>query len=185
MKYKNFIISTLILLIAGLILPVEVAHAGVAGSSAALTNLNETKPKDERVKILKGFLESNNSPLAPYSKKFVEEADKNQIDWKLVASIAGNESQFGLLIPPNSYNGWGYGVYGSNVRRFESWEEGISVVSQALRTDYIDGWKANNIYEIGSIYAEDPNWANKVMAYMNKIDEFESQNYNTTLSISL
>lgn len=157
--------------------------ANTAGSSAQLISIS--KPADKRAEILHNFLEKYDSPLAPYAYTFVEEADKNKIDWKLVAAISGNESQFGHLIPPYSYNGWGYGVYGNNIRRFSSWAEGISVVSKAIRTDYIDKWGATNVYEIGSIYAEDPMWASKISHYISMIENFEEENPNTSISISL
>lgn len=182
---KKIILSATILLLTFLISKPDLAFADTAGSSAMLISQNEIKPKDNRSEILKDFLELRNSPLAPYSKNFIEEADKNKLDWKLVVSIAGNESQFGQMIPPYSHNGWGFGVYGANVRRFASWEEGITVVSKALRTDYMNSWGAKNVYEIGSIYAEDPSWANKVNIYLSQLEDFEKQDSNKALSISL
>jgi len=161
------------------------AYASTAGSSAALAATNHPSAVDNRSEILHDYLVTYNSPLAPYAKNFIEEADKNNLDWKLVVSIAGNESQFGQMIPPYSYNGWGYGVYGTNVRYFSSWEEGITAVSKAVRTDYMDKWKATSVYEIGSIYAEDPTWASKVTHYMETLSEFASTYSNTSLSISL
>ena len=140
---------------------------------------------DNRAKILEGFLESYESPLAPYAQVFIDEADKNNLDWKLVAAIAGVESWFGQKIPYNSYNGWGYGVYGDNVRLFESWEDGIHVVSTALRDDYLNRWGATNVSEIGAIYAADPNWSNKVQHFIDLMDAYEQNEAEKTLSLSL
>ena len=162
----------------------SVALANTAGSSAMLTSSAVPKVVDNRADILRGFLEKNNSPLAPFADSFVKEADKNKIDWKLVAAIAGNESQFGLLIPAFSNNGWGYGVYGNNVRSFASWEEGIAVVSKAIRVDYFNNWGATSVYEIGAIYAEDPMWSYKVSRYISLIENFESETSNSSISIS-
>lgn len=153
----------------------------IARSSAKLSTISA--PKDNRAEVLRNFLDSHESPMAPYAHTFIQEADKNNLDWKLVAAISGNESQFGHLIPPYSNNGWGYGVYGDNVRNFASWDEGIAIVSKALRDDYYDKWGATNIYEIGAIYAEDPMWANKVSHYISQIENFESQ--DSSISISL
>jgi hypothetical protein len=181
---KKTILTLAIAFITLSIIPGK-ASADTAGSSAVLISINDVKPRDNRAEILRRFLDSRNSPLAPFAKTFVDEADKNRLDWKLVASIAGNESQFGQMIPPNSYNGWGFGVFGPNVRAFSSWNEGITVVSKALRTDYMDSWGAKNVYEIGSFYAEDPTWANKVTNYENQIQVFEDQELNKSLAISL
>lgn len=141
--------------------------------------------RDNRAKVLKAYLERNNSPLAEYSDIFIQEADKNNIDWKLVPAISGVESGFGKAIPVNSYNGWGFGIYGGHVLRFNSWNEGIATVSQSLRNDYIDKYGAKNVYEIGSIYAASPTWAYRVSGFMDQINELENQNQENTLSISL
>lgn len=129
---------------------------------------------DRRAEILEAYLHSKNSPMADSAKTFIEEADKYNIDWKWVVSISGNESQFGHMIPPYSYNGWGFGVYGNNVRNFNSWDDGIHVVSEALREDYMDRNGAQNIYQIGNRYASDPRWVNKVIHYMDELSAFEA-----------
>jgi hypothetical protein len=145
----------------------------------------ENAEDEEHVRTLQAFLEKRNSPLAPHAKTFVAEAKKNNLDWRLVAAISGLESSFGLHIPVNSYNGWGYGVYGNNVRRFESWDEGIEVVSAAIRNDYMNKWGATTIPEIGRIYAASPTWAVRVQYFINAIDEFEENQDRTTLALSL
>lgn len=180
MKLKFFII--LITLLSFTSFPKEVS-ANTARSSAEL--VSDLPEKDTRPEILSAYFKKYDSPLVPYAKTFVDEADKNNLDWKLVASISGVESYFGQQIPAYSYNGWGYGVYGNNVRRFSSWEDGISTVSKALRTEYMDSWGASTVYEIGSIYAADPMWANKVTHFMSDMEEFEQENSNPLLSISL
>lgn len=182
---KFSLIATLFIVIFAFLQSAAMASASTAGSSAILAYTKTEKPEDNRAKILEDYLNKYDSPLAPYAKIFIEEADKNNLDWKLVVSIAGNESYFGHLIPFYSYNAWGYGVYGNNVRNFYSWENGIEVVSNAIRTDYINTWGAQDVYEIGSFYAEDPLWANKITHYMTELEEFESKKSNTYLSISL
>jgi len=169
------------------------AFANTARSSASLAKkpmaVAIQKKKDNRAEILELYLKRYNSPLVPHAKTFVEEADKQHISWKWVVSIAGVESYFGQQIPPYSYNGWGYGVYGNNVRNFASWDDGITTVSKALRDDYLNKWGATNIYEVGHIYAADPAWANKVTHFITELDafekDFETRDSNTSLSISL
>src|SRR6266581_617025 len=110
------------------------AFAKTSDDSATLMRLQTptNREADGHVKILRAFLKKYNSPLADYAPVFIQEADKNNLDWKLVASICGVESYFGQQIPYNSYNGWGFGVYGDHVLRFTSWDQGISTVSQSL-----------------------------------------------------
>lgn len=184
-KITTFVIGMLIAIIV-MAFPQE-TQAKVSGSSAAMTAPRDMTnvAEDNRAEILREYLERRNSPLAPYAQTFVDEADKNNLDWKLVASISGLESSFGVHIPYNSYNGWGFGVYGDNVRRFESWEDGIAVVSKSLRNDYMNKWKATTIPEIGRIYAASPTWAERVTFFMNDIEKFEQKRERTTLALSL
>jgi hypothetical protein len=160
--------------------------ANTAGSSARLAYLSKAQSTEyKRTLILRNFLMEYDSPLAPHAHTFIAEAEKNNIDWKLVAAICGVESYFGHQIPSYSYNGWGYGVYGNNVRRFSSWDEGIATVSAAIRTDYIDSWGAGNVQEIGAIYAADPAWANKVTHFLNLIESYEKNSSSKAISISI
>lgn len=153
--------------------------------SASLA-VNYQKPvRDNRAKILADFLGEFNSPLTEYAEHFVNEADKNGLDWKLVAAISGVESYFGHQIPYESYNAWGWGVYGKNVLRFNSWNEAITVISTSLRANYINKWKADDVYKIGRVYAADPLWARKVTFFMNKIADFAAEKSARELSISI
>ncbi len=78
------------------------------------------------------FLTKRGSVLAGYGAKFVEEADKNDIDWRLLVSIAGRETTFGRNMcknpkAPNNPFGWGSCKIG-----FKSIDESIEKVSAAL-----------------------------------------------------
>jgi hypothetical protein len=160
------------------------AHANDAPTTI-LTQTPLTLVEDDRAKILHQYLTTYNSPLAPYAEKLILEADQNNLDWKILPAISGVESYFGQQIPSFSHNGWGFGIYGNNVRKFQTWEEGIKTVATSLRNDYMDKWKAKNIYEIGHFYAADPNWADKVNHYITEMDNFEKYQHNTTLKLAL
>ena len=180
------ILALLLLLFIFVMSPQTVyASQNASGSSASLQLNISVKGEDNRAKILKNFLDKYNSPLSPYSNIFIKNADNYDLDWKLVASISGVESTFGKHIPYNSYNGWGWGIYGDNVIYFSSWEEGIETVSKGIRENYINKWKAANVYEIGRIYAASPRWASNVTYFMEKISEYQYQNQIDNLSISL
>ena len=156
-----------------------------AGSSATLEPTVEQSGPDNRAQILKGFLLEYDSPLAPYAEDFVESADNHNLDWRLVASIAGLESTFGKHIPYNSYNGWGWGVYGDNVIRFNSWSEGIETISQGLRERYLKDKPESDPYFIGPTYAASPTWAQRVSYFMEKMEEYRLRNAKSTLALAL
>jgi hypothetical protein len=181
---KNII---LLAIAAAIILIPQNAYAQESSASSASTKLPKTIQLgvDSRVKILTSFLKQYDSPLVPYAADFVETADKYNLDWRLVAAISGVESTFGKEIPSNSYNAWGWGVYGDNVIRFKSWNDGIEIVSQGLREKYMDQWGGDNIYEIGAMYAASPAWAGHVELWLGRIQEFALRNPQDALTISL
>jgi hypothetical protein len=181
---KNIILFALT---AVIILIPQKAYAQESSASSASIQLPTVAKTgvDTRVKILTSYLKQYNSPLVPYAADFVETADKYNLDWRLVTAISGVESTFGKEIPNNSYNAWGWGVYGDNVIRFKSWDDGIETVSQGLRERYMNQWGGQDIYQIGAMYAASPAWAGHVELYLNKIAEFALRNPQDALSISI
>jgi hypothetical protein len=181
---KNIILLTLM---AAIILIPQRAFAQESSASSATIQLPTVAKTgvDLRVKILTKYLKQYDSPLVPSASSFVAAADKYNLDWRLVAAISGVESTFGKAIPYESYNAWGWGVYGDNVINFKSWDDGINTVSQGLRERYMNQWGGKNIYEIGAVYASSPAWAGHVQLYLNKIQEFALSNPQDALSISL
>jgi len=143
----------------------------VAGETAVLV-ANAPRP-DVRAKRLRAYLASYNSPLAQSAQWFVLEADRNGLNWSFVAAIAGLESTFGREIPTGSYNGWGWGIFtgASDGVHFADWEDGITQVSEGLKTNYIDKG-ALTVEQIGRIYASSPTWAYRVRNFMTQINEF-------------
>jgi hypothetical protein len=143
------------------------ADVNVAQPSATLKTNSIENDNDYRVVVLKKYLEKMDSPLSDHSRAFIQAADRNSLDWRLVPAITGVESTFGKRIPPNSYNayGWANGNY-----YFDSWEESIDVVSDTLKEKYVDRG-ATTIDEIARIYAPPSNtWSWKVKYFMNEID---------------
>src|SRR3989344_2419103 len=88
---------------------------------------------DSRSSSLNQLMEAYDCPLAGFGDKFVSEAEKNGIPYWFVAAISFQESNCGRKIPSDSYNAWGYGIYGGKVHKFDSWEDGIATVSLALK----------------------------------------------------
>jgi len=184
MRIIHFILPAVIFFTTAL-LPQTTYASSVSASSAAFNAEHKVVQRDERAQILKAYLTKRNSPLVGSAATFVAEADKNQLDWRLVAAISGLESGFGKHIPYESYNGWGWGVYGDNVRNFNSWDDAIITISEGLRVNYMNKWKATDVYSIGKIYAASPTWAERVTYFINDIEKFEENWSNTTLSISI
>jgi len=178
--------QTILIAIFMLLISTETSYAyqQASGSSARLKPEVSIVPQDYRSEILREFLLEYDSPLTPYAGTIVENADKYGLDWRLVASIAGLESGFGKRIPYNSYNGWGWGIYGGKVTRFLSWEEGIETISRGLRQNYLKDRQDSDPYFIGPTYAASPTWAQRVTFFMNRIESYRIQNATSTLELA-
>ncbi len=94
--------------------------------------------QDGRSRVIEAFFEGYKSQLTIYSKTFIEVADKYQLDYRLLPAIAMQESNGGRKIPKDSNNPFGFGIYGSTLVKFSSWEEGIETVGKALRENYLN-----------------------------------------------
>lgn len=93
--------------------------------------------EDARPTLLENFFIKYKSPLIPYAFYLVDIADKYGLDYALIPAMAMQESQACLKIPDNSYNCWGYGIYGDKVVKFASYEEGIEKVAKTLKEKYL------------------------------------------------
>lgn len=165
---KKLILALLIFIIP-LISPKLTLASEVAGASGVLKTETEAKA-DTRILRLENYLKSQGSPLASYAPKFVQEADKNQIDWRLLPAIAGIESSFGKRMIAGTHNAWGWG--GGTIK-FASWEEAIETISRALAEKYY-ARGLNTPEKINPVYCP-PNktWASKVRTFMTRIENYE------------
>jgi hypothetical protein len=126
---------------------------------------------DARPEILRQYMESYGSPLEPYSELIVQTADKYSLDFRLITAIAQKESNICKVIPPESYNCWGWGVHSKGSLGFSSFQEGIEEVSKGLRSDYLDKG-LTTVNEIMSKYTPLSNgsWAEGVNKYMSEME---------------
>lgn len=125
---------------------------------------------DARVEIVRQFFKRYKSPLEPYASSVVEVADTYDLDFRLIPAIAMQESNLCKKAPENSYNCWGFGIYGQRVTRFSDYEEAIVAVTKTLALKY----KANGLdtpYEIMRRYTPRSNgsWAESVEYFMNQL----------------
>ncbi len=153
-------------------------EAGASGSFGEFVH-------DLRVTQLSTYLQAVNSPMGDTAEHFIHEADRLDLDWKLVAAISGVESYFGHHIPQNSFNAWGWAIFTGKQsgRSFEDWKNGITVVSEGLKEKYVNRGR-DTVEKMGPVYAADPSWAGKVRFFMNQIETYKPDS-TRELSIAL
>lgn len=171
MKQTLFILLSIIIM--GMTPQTVMAQRAPMAEASAQPHV-PTAISDNRVTKLKAYLELHNSPMSADAEHFITEADRLKMDWKLVAAIAGVESTFGKHVPANSYNGWGWAIFTGQKdgRHFDGWKDGITVVSEGLRYNYMDKGLIT-IEQMGMRYAASPTWSVKVRYFLQKIEDFD------------
>ncbi len=123
---------------------------------------------DGRVANLQAFIRKYNphSPLYELADKIVEVSDKYGLDYRLLVAIAMQESNLCKRIPKDSYNCWGWGIYGDKVTKFKSYEEAIETVAKGLKEKYVDKGHYT-IYTIMRKYnpSSDGSWGDAVKKF--------------------
>lgn len=127
---------------------------------------------DARPQLIRNYFIRYNSPLVGLENYIVEKADQYGLDYRLIPAIAQQESNLCKIIPPNTYNCWGWGIHSEGTLGFRSYEEAIEAVMSGLKSEYIDKgyttpdtiWKK---YTPGS-----PNgaWAKGVNQFMSQME---------------
>lgn len=146
-------------------------YAALPGSTSSISE--EINHADGRSKIIEDFFKAYKSPLSAYSNVFIQVADKYKLDYKLLPAISMQESNGGKKVINNSYNPFGYGIYGKMTLKFASWDEAIEKVGEALREDYLNqGLKTP--YQIMTKYtppslAKEGAWAKGVTTFMEEL----------------
>lgn len=156
-----------------LILPILIALAVFAAKTdpvvapvARDSSLSRPLTPDEQVVRIDRYFAERNMPLAGYGAKFMEVADRCDMDWRLMPAIAVKESSGGKQACGNNPFGWA-----SCRLDFESIEQSIEIVGANLcgfnqrteayyknKTTYERLWSYNSVIN--------PDYSNEVMKIM-------------------
>jgi hypothetical protein len=127
--------------------------------------------KDSRVASLEQFLSKYSSPLLPYAERIIEVSDNAGFHYGLLPAIAMVESNLCRKIPDNSFNCWGWGIYGKKITRFASYDEAIVTVAAGIKKEYIDKGYVS-LEQIMSKYnpSNHNNWLGGVSFFLSTLD---------------
>lgn len=119
--------------------------------------------KDMRLERLERFFESCQCPLKSMAAHFLLAADRNNLDWRLLPSLAFIESTGGKNYRNNNVLGWGCGRIA-----FASIGQGIHFVAGRLADSPL--YRGKDLEGKLALYNGEPGYAEKVKAVMNRID---------------
>lgn len=154
----------------GAVQSTKIAFAAVPASPNLYSE--EITFADSRVEILRQFFARYKSPLQPHAQDFVKWADTYDLDFRLLPSIAMQESNLCLKSHEDSHNCWGFGVYGGNYKYFESYPQAIETISKTLALKYRDKHGLVTPDEIQKMYTPSSNgsWAFSVNHFMASLE---------------
>lgn len=136
--------------------------------------------KDSRAQKINEVFKIYNCPLEGMGDVFVYEADRNNIPWWLVAAVSFQESSCGKNTPKvngiESYNAWGWAVYGDSMFSFDNWARGIETVSKYFRTRFFSQGITDTC-EIMRIYTppSEGSWCEGVNHFSDIIKDFKTE----------
>ena len=126
---------------------------------------------DSRTELLRQFFARYHSPLEPFAGEFIKKAEQYQLDFRLLPAIAMQESNLCLKSQPDSYNCWGFGVYGGKYMYFDNYPQAIDTITKALALRYKDKHGLVTPDEIQKMYTPSSNgsWAFGVNQFMDSL----------------
>lgn len=130
------------------------------------------KTADARPEIIRQYLNKYGSPLEPYSDLIVQLSDQYNFDYRWLVAIAQQESGLCLHIPDNSFNCWGWGIYGDKVTRFDSYESALRKISPQFTEIFLKGAHSKDPMEVMKTYTppSDGSWANGISTFFDNLD---------------
>lgn len=167
----------------GLITPIAQAEAPLDGlyPESATTIVGGLTQAERAAKIDEFYRVRGNLPLMGHGIDMVRAADKYNVDWRLVAAFAYNESTAGLheCKPKNgiqTYNAFGYG---GCTKTFTSYAHAIDTVTRNIAGEipatsrYYDNKSVEQIIDAYNPPRINPKYKTLVLWTMNKIGSME------------
>lgn len=158
------------------------------GQVKGISTIIETR--DARAELVAEFLARHDSPLVPheyFGQVFVDLADKNGFDFRLLPAIAMQESNLCKRIPPGSYNCLGFGIHERGTLTFPSYESNFERAARELKANYIDiGLTTPEQIMRKYTPSSEGSWANSVnqwMAEMKYNDRQQGRDLKTNASV--
>jgi len=122
--------------------------------------------RDPRMERLRAFFGEAGSPALTYAETFLDAADRNLLDWRLLPSISYLESTGGKTARNNNLFGWDSGR-----EKFASPTDGIHAVAYLL--SHSQRYRDKNLDQKLAAYNPDKRYSNRIKAVMMRISLYE------------
>ena len=135
---------------------------------AQVTTMATSGDRDQRLHKIEQFFADRDCPLRDSAADFLEAADRNDLDWRLLPSISMVESSGGKDYRNNNVFGWD-----SCHESFSSVGEGIHYVASQLANSRL--YKDKNLDGKLRTYNTNPDYPHRVKAFMRVMDPGEKR----------
>lgn len=149
----------------------------VAAKEVASIKSPEQQLREERAAKIDAYYAKYDMPLEGYGMKMVLEAEKHDIDWRMIPAISIRESTGGKFACKNAtFSAFGFGSCKIN---FKSYDQAIEILAKNLggnnpnTASFYDGKTNRQILQAYNPPSVIPKYADEVMAIMDKIDNME------------
>ncbi|NCU28922.1 MAG: hypothetical protein EOM85_04635 [Candidatus Moranbacteria bacterium] len=151
-------------------------------SEVSVITTQENEARKAKADAIDNYFASKDAPLSGYGMKFVTEAEKNNLDWRLLPAIAMRETtggKFACKNPNALYNNFGWH---SCKKGFSSVEESIEYISMTLGGNneraryYKEGMTSEQILKKYNPDSIVPGYSKQVMKIMDIIGGFKKDN---------
>ena len=172
-KKRASLFSKQLMVVVGLLaLPITLRFEKAAEAQPAPPSVKPIVPSpkppravvtlDPRTVRLSKFLGRLHCPVAPLAGEFVDAADANHLDWRLLPSISLVESSGGKNYRGNNIFGWGQGL-----QVFPTIRSGIQEVAYRLGRSAL--YRNRDLVSKLHLYNPDVTYADRVLAVMRRI----------------
>jgi len=136
------------------------------------------KTGDARPEIIRQYLKKRGSPLEPHAQLIVDLADQYHFDYRWMVAIAQQESNLCKVIPFDSYNCWGWGIYPDptnpevlKVTRFASYEDALRRIAPQFKKIFLKDSHFKDPSEVMKTYTppSDGSWADGVSQFFDQL----------------
>ncbi len=134
-------------------------------------SLKITPVSDTRIQSLQRFLNKLHCPVATLAFDFIQAADENQLDWRLLPSISVIESSGGKQYRNNNVFGWNQGL-----EVFPSIEAGLRTVAFKLGRSSL--YRHRDVLGKLRLYNPDEQYPCRVMSVMKRISPVKKLNWS-------
>ena len=156
-------ISGGLIVFAGIVsLPGAVSEQPTESPRHAAIVPSASRPADPRLLCLQKFFAHADCPVLQLSNVFLQAADENHLDWRLLPSLSFVETGGGKAAGNNNLFGWACGR-----AHFDSFAAGIHQVGFHLAHRF--PYRHKTVAQILAVYNPNPDYAQRVTAVMRQI----------------